>query len=97
MENIQKCINLIICRTKDRYYNGDVLVVREEPMAMSHQGIDNRSVTSNIYEYHDAPIKTLHASPKKTASASTLRTNSAASMRDHPMAISDKPIPQTQV
>ncbi|KAL5236265.1 hypothetical protein ACI65C_003675 [Semiaphis heraclei] len=84
-------------KTKDRYYNGDVLVVREEPMAMSHQGIDNRSVTSNIYEYHDAPIKTLHASPKKTASASTLRTNSAASMRDHPMVINEKPVPQTQV
>lgn len=85
-------------RTKDRYYNGDVLVVREEPMAMSNQGIDNRSVTSsNIYEYHDAPIKALHASPKKTASASTLRTSSAASMRDHPMAISEKPVPQTQV
>lgn len=66
-------------------------------MAMSHQGIDNRSVNSNIYEYHDAPIKTLHASPRRTASASTLRTNSAASMRDHPMAISEKPVPQTQV
>ncbi|XP_050526196.1 neuroligin-like protein glit-1 [Daktulosphaira vitifoliae] len=83
-------------KTKDRYYNGDVLVVREEPMAMSHQGIDNRSV-SNIYEYHDAPIKTLNASPRKTPSASTLRTNSAASMRDHPLGISDKPVPQTQV
>lgn len=87
---------LFFFRTKDRFYNGDVLVVREEPMAMSHQGIDNRSV-SNIYEYHDAPIKTLNASPKKTASASTLRTNSAASMRDHPISISDKPVPQTQV
>ncbi|VVC28961.1 Carboxylesterase type B, conserved site,Carboxylesterase, type B,Alpha/Beta hydrolase fold [Cinara cedri] len=84
-------------KSKDHYYNGDVLVVREEPIAMSRQGIDNRSITSNIYEYHDAPIKTLNASPKKTASASTLRTNSAASMRDHPMAISNKPIPQTQV
>lgn len=74
-----------------------MLVVREEPMPMSHQGIDNRSVTSNIYEYHDAPIKTLNASPRKTASSSTLRTNSAASMRDHPMAINEKPVPQTQV
>lgn len=94
---MNKCLFNCFFRTKDRYYNGDVLVVREEPMAMSHQGIDNRSVTSNIYEYHDAPIKTLHASPKKTASASTLRTNSAASMRDHPMAINEKPVPQTQV
>lgn len=66
-------------------------------MAMTQQGNDNHSVNSNIYEYHDAPIKTLHASPKKTASASSLRTSSAASMRDHPMGISDKPVPQTQV